>query len=116
MALVHSSGRPVAQIAKEPGVNHETLRTRVRAAEAAQQPGAAEASVKDAELARLREEVAELKLEREILRKAAPRIRQGEGPVTSRFSEDGERGGSASGQPRRERYKVRWCRAALPQV
>jgi transposase len=70
VALVRSSGRPVAQIAKELGVNHETLRTWVRAAEAAE-PGAAEESAKDAELVRLRKEVAELKLEREILRKAA---------------------------------------------
>jgi transposase len=71
VALVRSSGRPVAQVAKELGVNHETLRTWVRAAEAAERPGAAEQSAKDAELARLRKEVAELKLEREILRKAA---------------------------------------------
>lgn len=71
VALVRSSQRPVAQIAKELGVNHETLRTWVRAAEGAEQPGAAEESAKDAELARLRKEVAELKLEREILRKAA---------------------------------------------
>lgn len=71
VALVRSSERPVAQIAKELGVNHETLRSWVRAAEAGEQPGAAEESVKDAELARLRKEVAELKLEREILRKAA---------------------------------------------
>jgi transposase len=71
VALVRSSGRPVAQVAKELGVNHETLRTWVRSAEAAERPGAAAESAKDAELARLRKQVAELKLEREILRKAA---------------------------------------------
>jgi transposase len=71
VALVRSSGRPIAQVAKELGVNHETLRTWVRTAESAERPGAAAESAKDAELARLRKQVAELKLEREILRKAA---------------------------------------------
>ncbi|MFG2004825.1 IS3 family transposase [Spirillospora sp. NPDC048911] len=71
VALVRSSGRPVAQVAKEFGVNHETLRSWVRTAERAERPEAVAESVKDAELARLRREVAELKLEREILRKAA---------------------------------------------
>jgi transposase len=71
VALVRSSGKPIAQVAKELGVNHETLRTWVRAAVAAERPGAAAESAKDAELARLRKQVAELKLEREILRKAA---------------------------------------------
>ncbi|NYD51722.1 transposase-like protein [Actinomadura luteofluorescens] len=55
-------------MAKELGVNHETLRTWVRKTEEAEWPGAAVETAKDAELARLREEVAELKLEREILR------------------------------------------------
>jgi transposase len=76
VALVRSSGRPIAQVAKELGVNHETLRTWVRAAEAAERPGAVAESAKDAELVRLRKEVAELKLEREILRKAACRCRK----------------------------------------
>ena len=71
VALVRSSGRPIARVAEDLGVNHETLRTWVRAAEAAARPGAVIESAKDAELARLRKEVAELKLEREILRKAA---------------------------------------------
>ena len=71
VALARSSGRPIAQVAKELGVNHETLRTGVRAAEAAERPEAVAESAKDAELARLRKEVAELRLEREILRKAA---------------------------------------------
>jgi transposase len=71
VALVRSSGRPIAQIAKELGVNHETLRSWVRARERAERPEAVAESAKDAELVRLRKEVAELKLEREILRKAA---------------------------------------------
>jgi transposase len=40
VALVGSSGKPIAQVAKEVGVNHETLRTWIRAAEAAERPGA----------------------------------------------------------------------------
>jgi transposase len=71
VALVRSSGRPIAQVAKDLGVNHETLRHWVRGAERAERPEAVAESAKDAELARLRKEVAELKLEREILRKAA---------------------------------------------
>ncbi|WP_433236197.1 IS3 family transposase [Actinomadura nitritigenes] len=85
VALVRSSGRPIAQVAKELGVNHETLRTWVRAAQAAELPGAAAESAKDAELARLRKEVAELKLEREILRKAAAYFGSGDVGL-SRFS------------------------------
>jgi len=69
--LVRSSGRPIAQVARELGVNHETLRHWVRQAERVERPEAAAEAAKDAELARLRQEVAELKLEREILRKAA---------------------------------------------
>jgi transposase len=60
VVLVRSSGKPIAQVAAELGVNHETLRTWVRAAQAAERPGAAAESAesaKDAELARLREQV-----------------------------------------------------------
>ncbi|SEG91704.1 transposase [Thermomonospora echinospora] len=70
VALARSSGRPIAQVAMELGVNHETLRTWVRKAEEGERPGVAAETAKDAGLARLRKEVAELKLEREILRKA----------------------------------------------
>lgn len=69
--LARSSGRPIAQVARELGVNHETLRHWVRSAERDERPEAAAEAAKDAELARLRKENAELKLEREILRKAA---------------------------------------------
>ena len=70
--MVQASGRPVAQIADELGVNRATLRGWVRRAQ--KQSALAEAGVgRDEldELARLRKENAELKLEREILRKAA---------------------------------------------
>lgn len=63
VALVRSSGRPIAQVARELGVNHETLRHRVHTTEQAEQPEAVAESAKDAELARLRKEVAELKLD-----------------------------------------------------
>jgi transposase len=70
--LVRSSGRPIAQIADELGVNRETLRGWVRYAE--KWDVLAEVGVGQTELdelARLRKENAELKIEREILRKAA---------------------------------------------
>jgi transposase len=75
--LVRSSGRPINQVARELGMSHETLRNWVRAAErrdaAAQAPAGSGVSVadKDAEIARLCRQVAELQTEKEILRKAA---------------------------------------------
>ena len=72
IALVRSSGRAIAQIADELGVNRETLRGWVREAE--KRDVLAEAGIgRDEleELARLRKENAELRIEREILRKAA---------------------------------------------
>lgn len=75
--LVRSSGRPINQVARELGMSHETLRNWVRKQE--RQTGTGPASGedglsvadKDAEIARLRREVAELRQEKEILRKAA---------------------------------------------
>ena len=73
VALVKSSpGRTVAEIARELGVNHETLRQWVIAADkqqAMESAGFGRAELE--ELTRLRKENAELKLEKEILRKAA---------------------------------------------
>lgn len=73
VALVKSRpDRPVAEIARELGVNHETLRQWVIAADkqqAKQAAGLGRAELE--ELRRLRKENAELKLEKEILRKAA---------------------------------------------
>ncbi|MEU6021843.1 transposase [Micromonospora sp. NPDC047134] len=75
--LVRSSGRPINQVARELGMSHETLRHWVRKQE--RQTGAGSTSGgdtpsvadKDAEIARLRREVAQLRQEKEILRKAA---------------------------------------------
>ena len=70
--LVRSSDRPIAQIADELGVNRETLRGWVRYAEKREAlAGVGVGQGELDELARLREENAELKIEREILRKAA---------------------------------------------
>jgi transposase len=72
VALVRSSDRTIAQVAEDLGVNRETLRSWVRAAEkhdALASAGVGQAELE--ELRRLRKENAELKVEKEILRKAA---------------------------------------------
>jgi transposase len=75
--LVRSSpGRSLREIGRELGVNHETLRGWVNAARRAEQGtagrGGGELSAGEREeLRRLRSKVAELELEKEILRKAA---------------------------------------------
>lgn len=79
VALVRSSpSRPLREIGRELGVNHETLRGWVNAAKRAEQHVAArdgrggELSAEERdELRRLRNKVAELELEKDILRKAA---------------------------------------------
>ena len=73
--LVQASGRSINDVARELGLCHETLRSWVRGGQrcAASNGSADGLSVadKDAELARLRVQVAELQVEKEILRKAA---------------------------------------------
>lgn len=72
VALYHASlGGTYASVAKDVGVNHETLRIWVRDAEAAARPGAVEATAMEKENRQLRARVKELELEREILRRAA---------------------------------------------
>jgi transposase len=69
--LVRSTDRPLAQVARELGVNHETLRLWVKNADHAKTtPTGPTAAVGD-ELRALRKRVAELELEKDILRKAA---------------------------------------------
>lgn len=75
VALVRSSDSPLRQIARDLGVNHETLRGWVKAEERKQAAGRrAEpdltATERD-ELRKLRARVRELELEKDILRKAA---------------------------------------------
>ena len=74
--LVRSSGRSINDVARELGVCHETLRNWVRKQHPAEPGPAGDGSGlsvadKDAEIARLRAEVAELRVEKDILRKAA---------------------------------------------
>jgi transposase len=74
VALVLSSDSPLRQVARDLGVNHETLRGWVRAAEreTARRPAGSELSLSERdELRKLRARVRELELEKDILRKAA---------------------------------------------
>ncbi|TKJ23128.1 transposase [Blastococcus sp. CCUG 61487] len=71
-ALVLDGGRGVREVARELDVNHETLRNWVAAMRAQRAaPGGPVSADERAELARLRRRVAELELEKEILKKAA---------------------------------------------
>lgn len=73
--LVLSSGRSIGSVAKELGVNTESLRQWVRRARPATGGGGgggdAVTPAEREELKRLRRQVRELELEKEILRKAA---------------------------------------------
>jgi transposase len=70
--LVRTSDRPLRQVARDLGVNHETLRNWVKTAEKqAGQPSAMSGGADEDELRTLRKRVAELEVEKEILRKAA---------------------------------------------
>jgi transposase len=70
VALVRSSERPRAEVAKSLGISDGALAAWVRAAERDDAPAALDASERE-ELARLRKENADLRMDREILRKAA---------------------------------------------
>ena len=68
--VVRQSGRSVAEMARELGLTQTALRRWVDEAEAAAQPGALKLEER-AELAELRREVVRLRMERDILKKAA---------------------------------------------
>ena len=68
--LYRSSDRPRCQIAESLGISDGSLAAWVKEADAADGPGALDANER-AELARLRKENAELRMDREVLRKAA---------------------------------------------
>jgi transposase len=74
LELVRSSGRPLIEVARSLGMNDGTLGNWVRldreARERAADPAALSESERD-ELQRLRKEVGDLRVDREILRKAA---------------------------------------------
>ncbi|WP_406632059.1 IS3 family transposase [Amycolatopsis sp. WGS_07] len=84
VALARSSARPLAQVARELGVNHETLRTWVRAADRADQAAGTGGDAAERELRALRKRVAELEKEKEILRKAAAYF-AGDGSLTRSY-------------------------------
>jgi transposase len=65
---VRASGKPLTRMALELGVNYGALRSWVKEAESP--PGERLTETERAELRRLRSEVRELRLEREILKKA----------------------------------------------
>lgn len=70
--LVVDARRPVREVARELDVNHETLRNWVAALRRERAaPGGPVSTDERAEIARLRRRVAELELEKEILKKAA---------------------------------------------
>jgi len=67
--IVLESGRPVAEIARELDVHEGTLANWVHKARAAQKPGALGESERD-ELNRLRKEVVELRMQRDVLKRS----------------------------------------------
>ncbi|KWW97753.1 transposase [Carbonactinospora thermoautotrophica] len=71
--LVRATGKPVRQVARELGINPETLRGWVRQdkIDRGEGLGGELTSAEREELKRLRREVAELRMEKEILAKAA---------------------------------------------
>ena len=72
VGLVLSSGRPIAQIAEELGINRETLRSWVRQAQAdGGQRTDLWSTDERQELKRLRKELAELRRANEILKAAS---------------------------------------------
>jgi transposase-like protein len=81
VALVRSSDKTVTQVAKELGLNRETLRQWVKQDRIDQGEAEGLTSSEQQELRRLRREVAELRMEREILKQApafSPRRRPGD--------------------------------------
>ena len=72
--LVLTTDKPMAEVARDLGVNYKTLGNWVRSEKYREQRDAAPGALSETErleLKRLRKEVGELKVEREILRKAA---------------------------------------------
>jgi len=69
--LVRTSGRPVAEVARSLDISDATLYTWMKAAREADADPTVLSESERTELRRLRKEVADLKTDREILRKAA---------------------------------------------
>lgn len=74
LQLVRSSGRPAVEVARSLGISYGTLGNWVRAEREARERAADPAALSESEreeLQRFRREVADLRVDREILRKAA---------------------------------------------
>jgi transposase len=67
--IVEESGRPIAQIARDLGVNEGTLGNWVAKARAANDPGGLRPDERE-ELKQLRAEVATLRMERDVLKRS----------------------------------------------
>jgi transposase len=71
VALVSQTGRPIAQVARELGVNEGTLGNWCAKARGAARDGNGELSETErAELARLRKENTELRMQRDVLKRS----------------------------------------------
>ncbi len=73
VAMVRETGRPIAAVARDLGVSETTLGNWINADRRARGERASEelSESEPAELVRLRRDVAQLRMEREILKKAA---------------------------------------------
>lgn len=67
--IVRETGKPIAQVARDLGVNEGTLGNWVAQARAAEEPGALTQDERE-ELKQLRGEVAELRMERDVLKRS----------------------------------------------
>jgi transposase len=67
--IVEESGKPIAQVARDLGVNEGTLGNWVARARAAREPGALSLDERE-ELKQLREENATLRMERDVLKRS----------------------------------------------
>ncbi len=71
VGLVTETGKPIAQVAREPGINEGTLGNWCAKARRAAGEGNDELSETErAELARLRREVTELRMQRDVLKRS----------------------------------------------
>ncbi|GAB23209.1 MULTISPECIES: transposase [Gordonia] len=79
--IVEETGKPIAQVARDLGVNEGTLGNWVNRARA-EREGRGELTVDDAaELKRLRDEVAELRMERDVLKRSVVLWVKEAGPI-----------------------------------
>ena len=67
--IVRETGKPIAQVARDLGVNEGTLGNWVAQARAAEEPGALTQDERE-DLKQLRGEVAELRMERDVLKRS----------------------------------------------